>query len=59
MRNRIEYLRLQAKSFRKVAKRSHDQITRDELIDLAARCDAIALKIEQNLSIHERYRESD
>jgi hypothetical protein len=32
---------------------------RDELIDVAARCDAIALKLWQNLSIHERYRASD
>ena len=56
MQKRIGYLRQQARSFRKQARQAHDKIMRDELIDLASRCEAIALKIEQNLPIHERYR---
>lgn len=56
MRKRIDYLRQQARSFRKEAEHMHDDSVRSELIDLAGRCEAIALKIEQNLSIHEGCR---
>ena len=56
MRKRIDYLRQQAASFRKEAKHLNDDALRTELIDLAGRCEAIALKIEQNLPIHESFR---
>lgn len=56
MQRRVAYLHQQAVEFRKLVKRAHDPILRDELLDLAERCDLIATRIEQNLPIHERYR---
>ena len=55
MRKRIAYLHQQAMEFRSLTKSAHSQTMRDELLDLAERCDAIATRIEQNLPIHRQY----
>jgi hypothetical protein len=52
MQKRILFLRRQAEEFRRQARLMHDEALTAELLDLAARCNDVASKIEQNLPIH-------
>lgn len=54
MRKRAWYLRRQADEFRRVAKLGHDPKITTELLDLADRCNQIAVAIEENIPIHQK-----
>lgn len=54
MRERIAHLRQQAVAFREFAETSKSEALREQLVDLAGRCDKIAANIARNLPIHER-----
>ena len=53
MRERIAFLRGQAKEFRRQAEAAHDPMLHAQFADLAERCERVAANIERNLSIHE------
>ena len=59
MKARVSYLNRQATDFRKLAELSHDATTRAQLVELAERCEAIAVNLSKNIPIHKRFRESD
>ena len=54
MLERMAYLHRQAEAFREFSETSKGTGLRDQLADLARRCDEIATNIERNLPIHER-----
>jgi hypothetical protein len=51
MRIRARYFREQAKTFRAMADKAHDAKLHDELFELAASCEAIAGKIDDNIDL--------
>ena len=61
MRVRAGYLREQAKAFREMGERAHDDKLRAELFKLAATCQAIADKIDTNitLGVHQQGQPDD
>jgi hypothetical protein len=58
MRTRVAYLKRQAETFRRLSKLARDEAMRAQLLELAGRCDAIAVNIEKNITIHRRFRKT-